>query len=138
MCIRDRVPGGRLVVEFGGAGNVATIRKAMSNALVKRGITADNSNPWYFPTADEYRTRLEANGFSVDLLSLFPRPTPIPGDVVDWLNIFAKPILLTVPATERPKLVQEVQRMVEPELKNSEGIWVVDYVRLRAAATKLD
>ena len=134
---RALVPGGRLVVEFGGAGNVATIRKAMSNALVKRGITADNSNPWYFPTADEYRTRLEANGFSVDLLSLFPRPTPIPGNVVDWLNIFAKPILLTVPATERPKLVQEVQRMVEPELKNSEGIWVVDYVRLRAAATKL-
>jgi len=79
--IRDALaPGGRLVAEFGGHGCVASIRTAFGEGLARRGIDADALNPWYFPTAEEYRDRLEANGFKVDSIRLFPRPTPLPSD----------------------------------------------------------
>jgi len=131
------VPGGRLVTEFGGAGCVASIRDAFGVALGKRGIDADCANPWYFPTADEYRARLEANGFTIDMLSVFPRPTPLPSDVTTWLEIFAQPFLATVPEEDRLDLVNEVRLLLEPALKTADGIWVVDYVRLRTAASKV-
>ncbi len=131
------VPGGRLVAEFGGAGCVASIRDAFGTALSERGIDAEGANPWYFPTGDEYRTRLEANGFGVDMLSVFPRPTPLPSDVASWLEIFAQPFLATVPEDDRPDLVSEVRGLLEPALKTAGGVWVVDYVRLRTTATKL-
>ncbi len=131
------VPGGRLVAEFGGAGCVASIQDAFGVALGKRGIDADCANPWYFPTADEYRGRLEANGFTIDMLSVFPRPTPLPSDVTAWLEIFARPFLATVPEDDRLDLVNEVRLLLEPALKTADGIWVVDYVRLRTAASKV-
>jgi len=57
--IRDALaPGGRLVAEFGGHGCVASIRTAFGEVLARRGIDADALNPWYFPTAEEYRDRL--------------------------------------------------------------------------------
>ena len=131
------VPGGRLVAEFGGAGCVASIRDAFGTALSERGIDAEGANPWYFPTGDEYRTRLEANGFGVDMLSVFPRPTPLPSDVASWLEIFTQPFLATVPEDDRPDLVSEVRGLLKPALKTAGGVCVVDYVRLRTTATKL-
>lgn len=133
---RALVLGGRFVAEFGGAGNVASIRDAFGAALGQRGINADRVNPWYFPTADEYRERLEANGFTVNMLTIYSRPTPLPTGVMNWLKIFAKPLLFAVPNEERTGLLTEVCRLLEPSLKTAEGIWVVDYVRLRTCATK--
>ena len=131
------VPGGRLVAEFGGAGCVLAIRNALSTALSYRGIDASRVNPWYFPTGDEYRARLEAHRFHVDMLTVFPRPTPLPSDVTAWLEIFAKPFLAAVSKSERPKLLEEVRNLLEPDLRTTDGIWVADYVRLRTAATKM-
>src|SRR5439155_12607281 len=53
-------PGGRFVGEFGGYGNVATIVAALESALGKRGIDAKTINPWYNPSAAEYRRLLES------------------------------------------------------------------------------
>ena len=47
--------GGRFVGEFGGAGNIATVRDALHAALRRRGVDAPAHDPWYFPTAAEYR-----------------------------------------------------------------------------------
>jgi hypothetical protein len=38
----------------------------------------------------DYATRLERAGFRVDSIALIPRPTPLPGDVSDWLETFAQ------------------------------------------------
>ena len=129
-------PGGRFVAEFGGAGCVASIRTAFTEALGRRGVDAAALDPWYFPTADEYRARLEARGFRVDLISIFPRPTPLPTDVASWLRIFAQPFLAGVAAEDQPALVDEVCGLLEPTLLNADGTWVVDYVRVRTAATR--
>ena len=129
-------PGGRFVAEFGGAGCVRSIRDAFRRALHRRGVDAAALDPWYFPAPDEYRRRLERNGFRVDSITLFPRPTPLPSDVGRWLRIFAQPFLAGVAEPDQPRLIDEVRALLEPRLLSAEGTWVVDYVRLRTAATK--
>lgn len=128
-------PGGRFVAEMGGAGNVAAIRGAVYDALTRRGVDAVGADPWYFPTADDYRARLEAAGFSVARIEKFPRPTPLPGDVEGWLRTFAQAFLEAVPRDERDAVLAEVQESLRPQLGVA-GVWTADYVRLRFIAIK--
>ena len=72
-------PGGRLVAEFGGGDNVATVKDALIDGLNRRGLDGMSFVPWYFPNDVEYRARLEARGFTVDDIALIERPTPLPG-----------------------------------------------------------
>jgi SAM-dependent methyltransferase len=128
-------PGGRFVAEMGGAGNVASIRAAVYDALSRRGIDAVGADPWYFPTAAEYQARLEAAGLTVVRIQSFARPTPLPGDVAGWLRTFAQAFLECVPPGERAAVVAEVQEALRPGLGAS-GVWIADYVRLRFVALK--
>src|ERR1700748_622385 len=82
-------PGGRFVAECGGHGCVHKIRTALVQALDRRGFEGEARVPWYFPTPGDYATRLEGAGFRVDSIALIPRPTPLPGDVIAWLETFA-------------------------------------------------
>ena len=129
-------PGGRFVGEFGGAGNVRQIIEAVLAALARRGIDGEAVNPWYFPSPEAYQERLEAGGFTVETIELFPRPTPLPGELADWLETFAETFLKLVPAAERPGLAQEVSEALRPRLCDAEGGWSADYVRLRFSARK--
>jgi SAM-dependent methyltransferase len=129
-------PGGRLVAEMGGAGNVATVRKALGEALSRRGIDAAAADPWYFPTPETYRAKLEARGFTVASIALIPRPTPIPGDISAWIETFGEAFLFAAPEAERAKIIAEVAAAVAPGLKGADGRWIVDYVRLRFAALR--
>lgn len=135
---RALAPGGRLVAEMGGHGCVASIRAAFGEVLRARGIDAERLNPWYFPSVEEYRTKLDDNGFDVDSIRLFPRPTPLPSDVTDWLETFAQPFLAGVPPSDRAGLLGEMRERLEPVLRTADGGWVADYVRLRFAATRRD
>jgi hypothetical protein len=92
--------------------------------------------PWYFPTPGDYATRLERAGFRVDSIALIPRPTPLPGDVAGWLETFALDFFQGFSDEGRSEYLQEVRRVLEPQLRDANGIWVADYVRLRFAATK--
>ncbi|HLX69088.1 MAG TPA: class I SAM-dependent methyltransferase [Verrucomicrobiae bacterium] len=131
-------PGGRFVAEMGGHGCVAQIVAALSAALSRRGIAPDTVNPWYFPTDVDYRKRLENAGFDVAYIALIPRPTPLPGDITGWLEIFAQAYTSVLPPSDRPKFITEVQEALRPALCGTDGKWVADYVRLRFAATKRD
>src|SRR5260370_9664238 len=51
-------PEGRFVGELGGHGCVAKIKKALVEALNRRGINAATANPWYFPTVEDSSTHL--------------------------------------------------------------------------------
>ena len=135
---RALVPGGRFVAEMGGADNVALITSALVKGLERRGLDGRAVLPWYFPTVDEYRGKLEARGFAVESIDLFPRPTPLPGAMTDWLETFAESFLVQIPAEERPGYLAEVSATLEPDLRDGEGIWRADYVRLRFKANKPD
>ena len=130
---RGLKPGGRFVAEMGGAGNVAVIRAAVHEALGQRGLDACAADPWYFPTGEAYRTRLEAAGFRVQRIESFSRPTPLPGDVAAWLRTFAQSFLEVVPEGERAEVLREVQEALRPRLGVG-GLWIADYVRLRFLA----
>ncbi|MFQ5773927.1 MAG: class I SAM-dependent methyltransferase [Kiloniellaceae bacterium] len=129
-------PGGRFVAEMGGHGNVARITEALVAALDRRGIHGRAAVPWYFPTPEEYRAKLDARGFAVESIDLIERPTPLPGEVADWLATFAEPFTKRVPEVERAGLVAEVTEALRPHLCDAEGRWSADYVRLRFVAHK--
>jgi len=129
-------PGGRFVAEMGGAGNVAAIRRALAEALGRRGIDGAGLDLLYLPAAEEYRALLEAHGFSVRSITLFARPTPLPGELSAWLETFAQSYLRAVSSEERPRLMDEVSAALRPHLYDPGRGWVADYVRLRFAAVR--
>jgi len=129
-------PGGRFVAEFGGFGCVEKIKAALVAALDRRGLDGRAAVPWYFPTAEEYRSRLETRGFRVESIALIDRPTPLPGDVTGWLETFAESFTARVPEAGRAAFIEEVRRVLEPQLLGADGVWVADYVRLRFVARR--
>jgi trans-aconitate methyltransferase len=133
---RALVPSGRFVAECGGHGNISHIRAALYAALENRGIDPRPLDPWYFPSVEEYRTRLERQGFRLESIALFPRPTALPGDITAWLETFAGSFLAALPALERPAFLAELRQALLPNLCDASGHWTADYVRLRFAARK--
>ncbi|HEX7374571.1 MAG TPA: methyltransferase domain-containing protein [Steroidobacteraceae bacterium] len=127
-------PGGRFVAEMGGAGNIAAIVQALAEALADRGLSL--RNPWYFPTADEYRQLLEQHGFIVRQIELFARPTPLPGNIRGWLAAFGAPLLGDLDEADREAVATDVLQRLEPQLRGADGTWIADYVRLRFAADR--
>lgn len=127
-------PGGRFVGEFGGHGNVATIVDALESALAARGVAVPS--PWYFPREEAYRAVLESGGFVVTMAERHERPTPLPGDVTGWLETFAKAYTAELPDTEVASVLNEVRTAVRPALRDENGHWFADYVRLRFSAYK--
>jgi trans-aconitate methyltransferase len=133
---RSLKPRGRFVAECGGYGCVQKIRTALLQALDRRGLDGEARVPWYFPTPGDYATRLERAGFRVDSIALIPRPTPLPGDIIGWLETFALNFLQGFSDEARSDYLREVRTVLEPQLRDADGRWVADYVRLRFAATK--
>ena len=133
---RALVPGGRFVAEFGGHGNVARILAALVAGLDRRGLDGAAASPWYFPTPDAYRAKLEARGFEVASIELIPRPTPLPGDMADWLDTFAEPFTKRLPEGARAAYVAETVAALRPDLRDAQGRWSADYVRLRLRALR--
>lgn len=129
-------PGGRFVGELGGAGNIALVQEALTAVLARHGFDFDELTPWYFPDEDEYRGKLERAGFALTSIERFPRPTPLPGDVGDWLETFAGSFLGLFPGDQRREVIDELRELLRPSLFDEAGVWVMDYVRLRFAAVK--
>jgi trans-aconitate methyltransferase len=128
-------PDGRFVAEMGGFGNVAAITVALCAALERFGV-GDSAPPipWYFPSADAYRMRLEHAGFRVEYIELIPRPTQLPTGMRGWLETFAMPFTKIVPEKKRASFLDEVSRRLQPVLCDGKGQWTADYVRLRFLA----
>jgi SAM-dependent methyltransferase len=131
-------PDGRFVGEFGGHGCVAKIRKALVDALHRRGINGEAASPWFFPTVEDYSRRLTNGGFALTYIALIPRPTRLPGDVTGWLETFAESFTAPLLPAERSAYIAEVQEALRPELCDAEGQWTADYTRLRFSAKKRD
>lgn len=127
-------PGGRFVAEMGGHGCVAAITVALIAVLARHGVDARAMIPWYFPTVDDYRARLERGGFAVDYIELIPRSTPLPTDMAGWLETFCEPFFRRLPAEGRAGARDEVIALLRPVLCDGAGRWTGDYIRLRFAA----
>lgn len=126
-------PGGRFVGELGGAGNCASLVAALEAELVTRGHGAAGLNPWTFPDERTFAALLAAEGFIIEQLRLFARPTPFAREVTDWLTLMAQSFLTPVPPSSREDFLAAVAARLRPLLYR-DGVWVLDYVRLRFAA----
>jgi trans-aconitate methyltransferase len=130
-------PGGRFVAEMGGFGNVAAIAVALCATLDQFGIADPPAfSPWYFPTSDEYRERLQHAGFQVEYIELIPRPTPLPTGMRGWLETFAIPFTRVLAAEKHSAFLDSVTDKLGPALCDPQGNWTADYVRLRFLALK--
>ena len=127
-------PGGRFVGEMGAKGNIALIHEAVNAALTSRGRAP--VDPWFFPTAAEYRGLLEQRGFVVDEVVEFARPTRLPGDIHGWLKAFGHAFVAGLPQSVQEEFVTEVRQRLQPRLMAADGTWTADYVRLRFSAHK--
>jgi SAM-dependent methyltransferase len=127
---RSLKPGGRFVAEMGGQGNIAAIRVAVAAVLARHGVDhVDNANVFY--TAESYRGLLEGAGFAVEEIGLEPRPTLLKEGMRAWLQTFRAGVLEWLPASEKEAALDEMVALLEPVLRDSEGRWWADYVRLR-------
>jgi trans-aconitate methyltransferase len=129
-------PGGRFVAEMGGQGNVAAEVVALHVAAAEFGLYPVAVHPWYFPSPAEQASRLEAAGFRVRQMDLIPRPTPLPTGMLGWLRTFAGPWTRHLDEQRRESFLRRVEEMLAPALRDSQGAWTADYVRLRFVASK--
>lgn len=128
-CIAEALkPGGRLVAELGGQGNVNAILSALQQVSGR-----ENLSPWYFPSVGEYAAVLEKAGLEVVYASLFERPTPLgEAGVAGWLTMFGQRFFADLSTAEWQGIVTAVESAV-PQLYQA-GEWIADYRRLRVAA----
>ncbi|KUP97840.1 class I SAM-dependent methyltransferase [Thermobifida cellulosilytica] len=127
-------PGGRLVAEFGGAGNVSAIDTAARALRAGHGLP-EAASPWYFPTVAGYARVLEDAGFEVRAAWLFDRPTRLTGadGLAVWVRMFAPHLLAGVgdPDTFLAELGERLRATLYRD-----GSWWADYRRLRVVAVR--
>jgi trans-aconitate methyltransferase len=128
-------PGGRFVAEMGGQSNIAAIRVALTAVLARHGFDGREDHVNYYATPEAYGRRLERHGFKVDRIALIPRPTPLAeGGMNKWIGTFRRGVLDTLPEAMRETVVEETVALLEPVLRDEDGNWTADYVRLRFVA----
>lgn len=128
-------PGGRFVAEMGGQGNIAAIRVAMMTAIARHGFDGLEDNVNYYPTPAIYTRRLEQHGFKVQRIELIPRPTRLAeGGMSAWIRTFRRGVLEKMPEDIRETIVEEATALLTPILRDEDGNWTADYVRLRFIA----
>lgn len=128
-------PGGRFVAEMGGQGNIAAIRVALIAVLERHGYGDREDGVNYYPTPGAYTRRLQSHGLRVEQMALIPRPTPLPkSGMSGWLKTFRSGVLGGLPEAIRETVVEETAALLAPALRDEEGNWVADYVRLRFVA----
>ncbi len=127
-------PGGRFVAEMGGHGNVAAIHVALIAVLERHGCAGLEDGVNYYPTPASYAARLASHGFAVEEIQLIPRPTPLPAGMSAWLTTFRRGVLDEVPEGRRQAVIDDTVALLALALRDEQGNWTGDYVRLRFIA----
>lgn len=118
-------PGGRLVAQCGGAGNVGNVAEAI--AAVAHPALAGWAGPWNFATPGETRERLARAGFT-DVWTWLERLTVTPEDPDEYLStIVLGAHLERLPQDERGGFVAAVRGRLPAPV-------TLDYVRLNLLA----
>jgi trans-aconitate methyltransferase len=131
-------PGGRLVLEMGGHGNVAAVLAAVTAAGRDAGVDLSAEvDINYFPTIGEYASLLEAGGFSVELAMLFDRPTPLEGPraLLHWVEMF-RPTVYARLDQYGHDFADYLELHATAAGLLRDGRWVADYRRLRVRAVR--
>jgi trans-aconitate methyltransferase len=130
---------GRFVAELGGRGNTAAVERAIRDVLPRLGDDLDRRTWRTYPSPAEYATILERHGFRVRLLTHFDRPSRMAGEhgLRTWLTIFDERLVRAL-GSRAERFFVEMEDACRPALyaRDADGpCWMIDYVRLRFAAS---
>jgi SAM-dependent methyltransferase len=130
--------GGRFVGEMGGAGNLATLRGALRDELTARGYAMPEQDPAWYAGADAFTRLYCLAGFDAIRAELIARPTPLPGGIAIWVKTFRAGLMdvAMVPEWERDDVAAAVEARAAPALRQADGTYCADYVRLRFSMRK--
>jgi SAM-dependent methyltransferase len=130
--------GGRFVGEMGGEGNLAILRRALREELTGRGYRMPEQDPAWYASAEEFTRLYHTAGFSDIRAELIERPTPLPGGIADWVKTFRAGLMdvAMVPEWERDEIAAAVETRVAPALRQPDGSFFADYMRLRFSMRK--
>ena len=115
-------PGGRLIAQCGGAGNIAAIRRAIVE------VSGDDWMPWNFAGPQETEARLRAAGFTEASAWLYDRPVEPDEPLAFLATVILGEHLARLPEAEREPFARSV-------LERLERPFVAHYVRLNIEAT---
>jgi len=127
-------PQGLLVCEFGANGNIATIENAFAKAC--NSLEYDYEPKFNFPMAEDFGKLLESNGFVIDRIYDYDRPTVLKDGeqgLANWMKQFYASELAVMPGHIQVMVFEQVEEMTRGILWNGEE-WVADYRRLRVIA----
>ncbi|MEE3439740.1 MULTISPECIES: class I SAM-dependent methyltransferase [Ruminococcus] len=127
---------GLLVCEFGGSGNVATVEKSFQQA--SKEFNCQYKLKFNFPTVEEFGNVLSENGFVIDNIYDFDRPTVLKDKeqgLSNWMKQFYADELAEMPTEVQKKVLERTSSIAKEKLWNGKE-WVADYRRLRVIAHK--
>ena len=127
-------PQGSLICEFGANGNIATIENAF--AEVCKDLGYDYQPKFNFPTVESFGKLLENNGFIIDTIYDYDRPTALKDGkqgLVNWIKQFFASDLSAIPEETQALIFERVAALTNHLLWNGKE-WIADYRRLRAIA----
>ena len=127
-------PGGQLICEFGAQGNVAAIEAAFSQAAADAGYAYRSK--FTFPSPGQFGALLEQNGFVIDHLFDYDRPTPLldgRAGLDAWVKQFFASELEAIPTRLHPMLFHRIQELLLDQLWDGHQ-WFADYRRLQTVA----
>lgn len=127
-------PGGELVFEFGGHGCAEAVHSTLEQIFQEHGRTY--LRMFYFPTIGQYAPLVENAGMRVEYAVLFDRPTPQKRTLKDWIRMFDTKPFEDISEAEAEDIVNEAEERLRSRLM-VDGIWYVDYVRIRMRARKI-
>jgi trans-aconitate 2-methyltransferase len=123
-------PGGRLVAQCGGEGNVARHAKVIATVVARPEFASHfegATGMWNFAGAEETEARLRVAGFTEARCWLEPKPVQPPDPLAFTSTVTLGPLLAQLP--------EELRRpFAEAILEQSEQPLVLDYVRLNIEA----
>lgn len=130
-------PGGKIVFEMAGKGNLQVSIQAIRDELASAGFNRQAAiKPWYFPSIGEYAARLEAHGFVVTFAVLFDRATEWSGEGISyWAKMFGRQLFEGIPQDEADKILTKVNEKLSPTHFVA-GKWISYYKRLRIIAER--
>jgi trans-aconitate methyltransferase len=132
-------PGGRLIAQCGGAGNLTRLRDRASTLMATpRFASFYNAwtHVWEYASADATRARLHEAGF-VDIdADLEPAPTPFP-DAASF-RIFCERVVLRVHVSRLPDAasIQEFLAPIVAQAAADTPPFTLDYIRLNMQARR--
>ncbi len=133
---------GRILLQMGGRGNVASVLSALEILTARRQwrhAFRDFTFPYYFYTAEDYERWLPEAGFSPWRIEMLPRFMRLEGEagLAGWFRTAWLPYLEPVPAGERERFIAElVEIYVNRHPPDDQGIIYAGLVRLEVEAGK--